>query len=237
MTILTLVVSFVIPLQAFSLSSDGLKEELHRQTSAGHRSYSYKEVRRIMFNELHLEKDSKGYFVSGVYCLDKVYPFGGEFPNNRIPDASVINTEHTWPQSKFSSRFPKGTQKTDLHHLYPTQSRINSERGNFPFAEVTRERSLMCDESESGSPATGEGGTYFEPPASHKGNVARSMFYFSVRYQMEIDPVQEHFLRQWHKEDPVDQAERKRHEGIVKVQRNRNPFIDNPELVDQISDF
>lgn len=237
LTTFTLVVFFVIPYKALALNSEGLKEELHRQTSSGHRSYSYKEVRRVMFNVLHLEQDQKGYYVTGVYCLDKVYPFEGENPGNRIPDASVINTEHTWPQSKFSTNFPIGTQKTDLHHLYPTQSRINAERGNYPFAEVTRERNLMCDESESGSPATGEGGTYFEPPSTHKGNVARSMFYFSIRYKMEIDPVQEHFLRQWHKEDPVDLAEKKRHEGVVKLQRNRNPFIDNPSLVDQIADF
>jgi deoxyribonuclease I len=235
--ILIILVFFVMPLQARTLHSDDLKEELHRKASQGHRSFNYKEARKILFNELHLEKDSRGYFVSGVYCLDKLYPFNGEFPGDRLPDASYLNTEHTWPQSKFSRAFPKEVQKTDLHHLYPTQSRINGERGNYPFAEVNRERNLSCDESELGSPATGESGTYFEPPHVHKGNVARAIFYFSIRYKMEIDPVQEHFLRRWHKEDPIDDAERKRHEGIVKAQKNRNPFIDDPSLVEKISDF
>lgn len=235
--ILILSFFFVFPLSARTFVQLDLKEELHQQTSSQHRSYSYKEARRKLFNELHLEKDSRGYFVKGVYCLNNNYPFNGEHPGNRLPDASIINTEHTWPQSKFSSRFSKETQKTDLHHLFPTESRINSDRGNYPFAEVTRERNVHCPESQSGSPTSGENGTYFEPPQNHQGNVARAMFYFSVRYNIEIDPVQEFFLRKWHEEDPVDAAERVRNEKIATLQKNRNPFIDDPSLVRQISDF
>lgn len=232
--ILTLLVLF--PLKASTHVVD-LKEDLYQQTSATHRSFSYKEARKKLFNDLHLEKDDRGYYVVGVYCLEKTYPHNGEHPGDRLPDASILNTEHTWPQSKFSTAFPKETQKTDLHHLFPTLSRINSERGNYPFAEVTRDRNLSCDESESGSPATGESGTYFEPPETHKGNVARAMFYFSVRYKMAIDPVQEHFFRQWHEDDPVDQFEKKRHESIAAMQKNRNPFIDDPSLVKKIPNF
>ncbi len=234
--IFTLLILF--PLKGNTRVAAGdLKEELFRQTSSTHRSFSYKEARRKLFNELHLEKDDHGYYVVGVYCLDKNYPFNGEHPGNRLPDASILNTEHTWPQSKFSSAFPKETQKTDLHHLFPTRSRINSERGNYPFAEVNRERNLSCDGPESGSPASGGNGTYFEPPESHKGNVARAMFYFSVRYKMPIDSIQEGYFRQWNKEDPVDQAEKDRHEKVAALQKNRNPFIDDPSLVEKISDF
>lgn len=235
--ILILSFFFVFPLEARTYVQLDLKEELHQQTSSKHHSFSYKEARRKLFNELHLEKDAKGYFVKGVYCLNNVYPFQGQHPNGRIPDASIVNTEHTWPQSKFSSTTPKEVQKTDLHHLYPTESRINSDRGNYPFAEVTRERNVHCPESQSGSPTTGETGIYFEPPHVHKGNVARAMFYFSVRYNMPIDPVQEFFFRRWHEEDPVDAEEKARNEKIATLQKNRNPFIDDPTLVRQISDF
>lgn len=235
--ILILSLFFVFPLGARTLVQLDLKEELHRETSSQHRSYSYKEARRKLFNELHLERDAKGYFVKGVYCLNNVYPFNGEHPGSRLPDASIINTEHTWPQSKFSTSFSKEVQKTDLHHLFPTESRINSDRGNYPFAEVTRERNVYCPESQSGSPSTGESGIYFEPPQNHKGNVARAMFYFSVRYKMAIDPIQEFFFRRWHEEDPVDSTEKARHEKIATLQKNRNPFIDDPALVRQISDF
>lgn len=215
-----------------------LKEELYQEASHGQISLSYDGARVKLFNEIYLEKDSDGYYVKGVYCEDKYYLYhAAEIPNGHLPDPKYMNTEHTWPQSKFSNRFNKSVQKSDLHHLYPTFSRINSERGNYPFAEVTSIKEVSCDESALGKPLNTGKGTFFEPPDSHKGNVARSMFYFSIRYQMPIDPVQEFYFRQWHILDPIDNTESKHHEAISKIQRNRNPFIDHPELVNQILDF
>jgi endonuclease I len=54
---------------------------------------------------------------------------------------------------------------------------------------------------------------------------------------LPIDPRLEAVLRKWHKDDPVDDEERDRNEKIMKLQGNRNPFIDYPELVDKINDF
>lgn len=229
---------FVLSLTTLSPAfASRIKDQLFRQTSQNHKSFSYSHARRILFNDIHLQKDSAGYYVEGVYCQRKHYPFGGAAPGNRLPNANMFNTEHTWPQSKFSRRFPKSLQKTDLHHLYPTFSKINSERGNLPFAEVSETRNLSCDDSQIGTALSTGGGSYFEPAVEHKGNVARAMFYFSVRYQMPIDPIQEQYLRIWHRIDPVDANERERNETISKYQRNRNPFIDSPELVNQVEDF
>jgi endonuclease I len=77
----------------------------------------------------------------------------------------------------------------------------------------------------------------FEPPQDHKGNVARALFYFATRYELTIGKAEEEVLRKWNQEDPVDQEELDRNEEIFKVQQNRNPFVDFPELVDRISDF
>src|SRR5690606_15195711 len=130
-----------------------------------------------------------------------------------IPNSNEVNTEHTWPQSKFLQS-PKGFMKSDIHHLYPTDSRANSIRGNHPFGEVEDGGNLpgnaRCDASHIGRPRAGDGlpsaggSVYFEPPTEHKGNVARSMFYFATRYGMEIDRTQEFYLRRWHELDPVD---------------------------------
>lgn len=224
-------------LPTFANQDIDIKDELYTAASENQVTYSYDNARKQLFNVIYLERDTEGFFVTGVYCLDKYYPFDGAAPGNRLPDPKVMNTEHTWPQSKFSKQFSATMQKTDLHHLYPTFSKINSQRGNLPFAEVTNTTELFCDESQSGKAMNGDKGTFFEPPAGHKGNVARAMFYFSIRYKMPIDSTQEFYLRMWHKDDPVDAEEKRRHEVVFKLQLNRNPFIDSPELVSRIKDF
>lgn len=94
-------------------------------------------------------------------------------------------------------------------------------------------------------------GYCFEPPDLYKGDFARSYFYISTAYADEFDccdtdgvngsyikPWMEAILRDWHELDPVDSYELSRNDVIFSLyQGNRNPFIDYPELVSQISDF
>jgi endonuclease I len=54
---------------------------------------------------------------------------------------------------------------------------------------------------------------------------------------MKVSDQEEAFLRKWNQQDPVDQAEMNRNNEIEKIQGNRNPFIDFPELVDQVHNF
>ena len=197
------------------------------------RKLSYKEARKYLFGRIHLEKNNSGeYFVKDVYCEIDYYSDGkvGRVGPNRIPNHNVLNCEHTWPQSQFNhhARY----QISDLHHLYPTNSRANSTRSSHPFGEVKTSRGINrnCEGSKI------ENGK-FEPPTSHKGNVARAMFYFSVRYNMDISSSVERTLKKWHELDPVDEAEMKRNQEIYLIQGNRNPFIDFPELASRISNF
>lgn len=238
-----LVMSFLL-LCFFSLNANAfapnpkdetLKADLYAKVVKGHHSIGYDSAKMKLFGQLHLAEDSQGYYVTDLYC--GIHYTKGVGPGN-LPDQNQLNTEHTWPQSKFSNAFPKAVQKADLHHLFPTDSKANSVRGNFEFADVTVNQNLKdCPSSKSGPSVTSGGKDYFEPPTSHKGNVARAMFYFSIRYKMPISDKQEEFLRRWNDLDPVDDAERARNDAIEKLQGNRNPFIDNPALIDQISDF
>jgi deoxyribonuclease-1 len=209
-----------------------------------HRSVGYRTARKYLFGKLHLRtgtnQNSNQYFVKGVYCNSEFTnstPGVGRIGPMKVPNANKLNCEHTWPQSKFNGSYSKGMQKSDLHHLFPTNSRANSMRGNYPFGEVDTEIETMCNSVKLGNVGGDFRTYYFQPPANHRGNVARALFYFSIRYDMPLKETQEAFLRKWHIADPVDDEERARNNEIMKIQGNRNPFIDMPDLVSRFSDF
>lgn len=224
-----------------ALENQALKRELHDIVTSHHQhSLDYREARRAIMGELHLQESGGKYFIHDVYCQhdytadDFNGKSGGPSPG-KIPDDRVLNVEHTWPQSRFGGSAPKGVQKSDLHHLFPADSVMNSKRGNMRFGDVDgKSVELKCSESRL---SAGPGRPHFEPPDAHKGNVARALFYFAVRYNMSITPEEEDALRDWNRRDPVDPEERERNDKIEKIQGNRNPFIDHPEYVDRINDF
>jgi endonuclease I len=198
-----------------------------------HTSVGYNRARVIIFGELDVQRDDQGQFVEEVYCRKKIY-FRDARDITRMN--SIVNIEHTWPQSKFTRQFNTDLQKSDMHHLYPTDSKANGIRGNHDFGEPDPgfTNNALCDASQIERVG---GGYIFAPPAEHRGNVARSLFYFSVRYQMPIDAKQERTLREWHEQDPIDAEEIERHNLIARHQKVRNPFIDHPHLVTMIGDF
>ena len=191
--------------------------------------YSYSEIHKNRVRGLvmgTLFADEEGY-VKSVYC-DKEYKITiNKYNVPRIPKHTKFNVEHTWPQSRFSKSHSKETQKTDLHNLYPTDRDVNSTRSSKPFVELPGHNypinQFDCKLSE-------ENGNAFEHPQSHKGNVARSIFYFKLRYDIKVSDREMKTLLEWNDLDPVDEQDRKRNDLIFKYQKNRNPFVDYPHL-------
>ncbi|MBU8896519.1 endonuclease I [Corallococcus sp. H22C18031201] len=202
---------------------DGLKDQaliraLHDAVSK-HKDLGYNQARKVIFTEL----DNHDGKVKCVYT-------GREVTTKKIPSSSDMNVEHTWPQSKGAT----GAAKADLHHLFPTDSKANSIRGNYPFG-IVKDVKWSQNGAKFGKDAQGR--TVFEPPDEHKGNVARALFYFSTVYSKHIPPEDEAILKQWNKADAVDAAEVSRNDAIEKYQQNRNPFVDDSTLADRIADF
>ncbi|MET0402706.1 MAG: endonuclease, partial [Cystobacter sp.] len=155
---------------------------------------------------------------------------GREVATNKIPNSSDMNTEHTWPQSQGAT----GAAKSDLHHLFPTDSKANSIRGSYPFGEVV---DVKWSQNGAKFGKDAQGRNVFEPPDAHKGNVARALFYFSTVYNKPIPDADEAVLKEWNHLDQVDAAEVARNTAIEKHQGNRNPFVDDALLADRVSDF
>lgn len=199
-------------------------------TSAHRTVLSYRDARGVIMHELDLYKDAKGLFVWDRYCQRGFPIHAGE-----MPSPNELNIEHTWPQSRFNSRYASQS-KSDLHHLFPTDSMANGLRGHMEFGTVVKStKSMPCPGIKVGYNAHNE--IVFEGPVAHRGDMARAIFYFAVRYEMHLSADEEATLRAWHAEDPVSEQEMERNDKIEQIQGNRNPFIDHPEYVDQIARF
>ena len=145
------------------------------------------------------------------------------------------NREHVWPKSH---GFPEleDTAFTDVHHLFPADRTVNTLRG-------TRDFDWSCIPVEEA-----EGCFYdfdsWEPRDEVKGDIARMMFYMTIRYEgpeydLElVDKSDTHgpvlgklnTLLLWNLLDPPSEREKARNDKIEKLyQGNRNPFVDHPE--------
>ncbi|MCR5889442.1 endonuclease [Hymenobacter sp. J193] len=157
-----------------------------------------------------------------------------------------INCEHTVPQSWFNEAV---RMRSDVHHLFPTYDKWNSDRGSDPFAEIpdnTTQKWIRGLQSQSSIPTSNideyseDTGSQFEPREDHKGNLARAVFYFYTMHAGQnfdagkgvITAVASlETLYKWHLQDPVDKHELERNRRAAKAQGNFNPYIAYPELV------
>ncbi|HNX01029.1 MAG TPA: endonuclease, partial [Candidatus Cloacimonadota bacterium] len=208
------------------LTGNALKTGLTNLISTNTYS-SYDGAKLIMFQQL----DNHNGVVRCVYT-------GQDF--SIAPDyngSSSPNTEHTYAQSWFTG--PASVEKADLHHLFVTESTVNSSRGNLPFGKVittaTTYASYNGYVSKRGTDFNSQ--TVFEPADQHKGDCARALLYFNVRYgeSLTIGGVDQlPACIQWNYLDPPNADEIARNTLIQATLTNRNPFVDHPEYVTSI---
>lgn len=175
-----------------------------------------------------------------------------DFRKNRCgtyrKEGDCYNREHSVPKSWFKEAPP---MHSDLFHIYPTDGFVNNKRGNLPFGEVGISSWTSENGSKVGQNTFGDyTKTVFEPINEFKGDFARAYFYMVTAYEDKIEywhsdqiggsvypgfsPWSLNLLLKWHREDPVNLKEVRRNEAIYNVQKNRNPYIDYPELVEYV---
>jgi endonuclease I len=158
-----------------------------------------------------------------------------------------FNTEHSWPQSKGAQADPA---MSDIHHLFPSDETANSQRSNLPFGIVAGTPTWTSPDPDSDGDVSKKGlnaanKEVFEPRNAKKGDIARAILYFYVRYNSRRPPnytlenftIEEETLKQWSAADPPDAFEQQRNSLAFRAQGNRNPFVDHPEWVTAIGDF
>jgi len=225
------------------LSGEQLFQELHRSVIPAHTAPSgYKQAKAYMYSKADNITCDGGPGILTFYsdvCVRGSSDNGNDYSENgdQNRDGTVdtfINAEHIWPQGYFNSAMP---MVSDIHQLASTLYTPNSRRGNSKFAVVSRaDYKTSC-----GSKLGPEG---FEPCDPDKGNVARAMLYFITRYYdqdirqgMNYADFWTNRVRMfldWNRQDPPDAAEVRRNDLVESFQGNRNPYIDNPKLADQV---
>ena len=208
-------------------SSLDLINGLQDKTS-GHNGQGYDAARDFMFETLEVRDDGK---LECVYTYDRVEPDGSNLPGGQF------NTEHTWPQSRGADVEP---QRSDVHHLFPVDMDANNRRANYEYGDVDCDESTCewhRDGSFLGPSADDNRDPVFEVRPERRGDIARAILYYSIRYSEPLSAGEEETLRQWNCQDPPDDYELSRNDDIEDFQDNRNPFIDRPDFVDRISQF
>ena len=248
---------------ANGMTGYALKTELSDIISNGHINRGYSNL----YNG-YMTTDTDNYYENDGTVLDMYSenpngadPYNYTHNNNKCGNYSnegdCYNREHLMPQSWFGSSSP---MKSDIHHVVPSDGKVNGQRGHYPLAEVSSANWTSQNGSKRGSCAnTGYSGTVFEPIDEFKGDIARIYFYMATRYEDNIgswenansdgsDPVLNgssnqvfedwylDVLLQWHYNDPVTQREVDRNNAAYDYQGNANPFINHPEWVALIWD-
>jgi len=160
----------------------------------------------------------------GLYC-------GEEFAaRNRS-----YNIEHVYPMAWVTRALRCGDRhscrrnsprfneiESDMHNMYPARKDLNKARGSYPYREIRGERRVERDcDLEIDHQAR-----VIEPRPASRGNIARAMLYMEDRYDLKLYQRQRRLLLDWHRADPVDEAERWRNHRIAEAQGEGNPWIE-----------
>ena len=169
-------------------SGKPLAGQLHDLIASTHKTYTtYDDNGRNGY-----QKQTDRYYENGSPVNGYIYEFysGVKWPDGWYPNAKDTrggyNREHVWCQSHSTGLWGETGGGGDMHHIRPSETRLNSTRGNNPFGEVSNRESnkVYAKFGTNQTYALGgyvSGGT-FEPLDNKKGDVARIVLYLYLHY-------------------------------------------------------
>jgi hypothetical protein len=155
------------------------------------------------------------------------------------------NREHTFPRSRGGFNSIDLDDMRDGKEVFWNTNADSLRHGNSDAhalrASYGPENSIRNNQFYGPGEYVGPSGTL----GSFKGDVARSVLYMQIRYNgLQVvngypDGLTGQFgdlatLLEWHRNDPPDDYEMRRNNVVYTWQFNRNPFIDEPELVEYL---
>lgn len=188
------------------------------------------------------DRDERGYFIDR-YSSESEW----EKSTSQGAAGAGMNIEHSFPKSWWGGATVQAYK--DLYNLMPCKKEINTTKNNFPMGKV------VSGDKGNGWTKVGEGTDgkkYWEPAAPWKGDFARGYMYMATAYQ-DYNWKGEQALQilqqgayptlqkwaytlyiQWAKADKPNALEIKRNNDVAKIQGNRNPYVDFPNLMEYV---
>ena len=194
-----------------------------------------------------------GFYLTDVtddgYCIDRYSPRNTwKKYGNRGSSIGGMNIEHSFAQSWWGKT--DCNLKKDLFNIMPCESKINSSKGNNGMGVVTKVTNT------NGATKVGSGANglkLWEPADEWKGDFARGYMYIVTAYEDYANkwtsegknslynntyPTLKEWAYklyiQWAKADKPDAVEVKRNNDVYKIQGNRNPYVDFPNLMEYV---
>ena len=167
-----------------------------------------------------------------------------DFQTSGGSSVGLWNREHTYPRSRGGFDDIEADEIADGIDVW-----VSTKADSLRHANSDGHGIRATDGPENSSRGNQDYGEYSGPSGnlgSWKGDVARSIFFLTIRYNgLEVvagDPDNStvgelgdlDILLDWHRNDPPDDYEMNRNNVVYEWQFNRNPFIDQPELAEYI---
>lgn len=188
------------------------------------------------------DRDERGFFIDR-YSAESEW----EMSTSQGAAGAGMNIEHSFPKSWWGKTEVQAYK--DLYNLMPCKSKINSTKSNYPMGKV------VSGDKGNGWTKVGkgtDGNWYWEPADPWKGDFARGYMYMATAYQ-DYNWVGKQALQilqqgayptlqkwaytlyiQWAKADKPNALEIKRNNDVAKIQGNRNPYVDFPNLMEYV---
>lgn len=188
------------------------------------------------------DRDERGYFIDR-YSAEKEWVMS----TSQGAAGAGMNIEHSFPKSWWGGATVQAYK--DLYNLMPCKKEINTTKSNYPMGIV------VSGDKGNGWTKVGEGKDgklYWEPADPWKGDFARGYMYMATAYQdynwkgeQALQILQQgayptlkewayKLYIQWAKADKPDALEIKRNNDVAKIQGNRNPYVDFPNLMEYV---
>jgi len=167
-----------------------------------------------------------------------------DFQTQGGSNVGLWNREHTYPRSRGGFDDIEADEIVDGIDIF-----FQTEADSLRHANSDAHGIRAVDGPENSSRGNQDYGEYSGPDGnlgSWKGDVARGIFFLTIRYNgLEVvsgDPDNSTVgmlgdldtLLEWHRNDPPDDFEKNRNNVVYTWQFNRNPFIDQPLIVEFI---